>query len=167
MATSRSRSAEGSRSVPGGPVHLEVTSADFDEGHRIPKRHAHRPEGEDVPPAIEWEGAPAGTVELALLCDDPDAPRKEPWVHWVLVGIPRTASSTEDGRFTEGANDYGGRGWGGPFPPEGDGDHHYRFKVYALNAKLPLGAGATKDEVLEAIQGHVLAEGEIVGTYSR
>ena len=167
MAASRSSPHEGSRAVPGGLLHLEVSSPDFDEGHRIPKRHAHRPEGEDVLPTIEWASVPAGTLELALICDDPDAPRKDPWVHWVLIGIPRTATSTEDGPFTDGANDYGGRGWGGPFPPEGDGDHHYRFKVYALNTRLPLKAGATKDDVLEAIQGHVLAEGELVGTYSR
>ena len=115
MATSRSHSSESSRAVPGGMVHMEVTSPDFDEGHRIPKRHAHRPEGEEVPPTIEWGGAPEGTVEYALLCDDPDAPRKDPWVHWVLIGIPRNAVSTDDGPFVEGANDYGGKGWGGPF----------------------------------------------------
>ena len=118
-------------------------------------------------PTIEWDGAPEGTVEFALLCDDPDAPRKDPWVHWVLAGIPKTARSTDDAPGTPGANDFGGRGWGGPFPPEGHGEHRYHFRVYALNAALGLKAGATKEELLHAARGHVLAEGELVGTYSR
>jgi Raf kinase inhibitor-like YbhB/YbcL family protein len=148
---------------------LQVTSEDFAQGQRIPKRHAYAPEGENVPPALAWSGAPPGTKEFALVCDDPDAPVAEPWVHWVLYRIPGTATGLPAGAkgAVGGKNSWDQVGWGGPLPPVGHGTHHYHFRVYALDAKPTLPAGASKKDLLGAMKGHVLAEGEIVGTYSR
>jgi len=158
---------------------LTLTSNAFSGAERIPQIHAYAPEGENVSPELAWSGAPDGTKELALIVDDPDAPRAEPWVHWVLYGIPAgvteipEAASTGAGTLTrpagahEGKNDFGDLGWGGPLPPKGHGTHHYHFKLYALDAPLGLGTGASKDELLRAMKGHVLAETELVGTYSR
>ena len=167
MPSSRERSASNKGSAArGAPRSLDVTSPDFAAGERIAKRHAHAPEGQDVAPVIVWNDAPNDTVSFALVCDDPDAPRKDPWVHWVIHSMPGDATSTR-AQGVEGKNDYGDTGWGGPFPPEGHGTHHYRFHVYALDTKLELGPGATKKQLLDAIRGHVLAEGELVATYSR
>lgn len=146
---------------------ITVTSPAFAAGERIPKKHAYRPEGQNVPPALRWTGMPAGARELALICDDPDAPVAEPWVHWVLYGIPATATGLPEGAGVEGENSWEEGGYGGPFPPKGHGTHHYHFKVYALDVELDLGPGATKAQLLKAMKGHVLAEGELVGTYSR
>lgn len=156
-----------------------LSSPAFAAGERIPALHAYRPEGHNVSPPLAWDGAPPGTRELALIVDDPDAPRAEPWVHWLLYGIPPAVrelpanASRGTGRLAEtrgareGKNDFGELGWGGPLPPEGHGTHHYRFKLYALDAELPESAGATRPELLRAMAGHVLAETELVGTYSR
>ncbi len=155
---------------------LSVSSSAFAAGGRIPEIYAHAPEGRNVSPALSWTGVPPGARELALIVDDPDAPRPEPWVHWVLYGIPVSAGGLSEGASSgpglppgaqEGDNDFGERGWGGPLPPPGHGTHHYRFKLYALDTELDLQAGATKDELLRAMKGHVLAEGELVGTYER
>jgi Raf kinase inhibitor-like YbhB/YbcL family protein len=145
---------------------LTLTSTDFAEGERIPQEHAYRPEGENRAPGLSWTGVPDGTKELALIVDDPDAPREDPWVHWVVYKIPLSATGVP-GDAVEGENDFGAHGWGGPLPPKGHGTHHYHFKLYALDAEIGLGPGATKVELLEAMEGHVLAEAELVGTYSR
>jgi Raf kinase inhibitor-like YbhB/YbcL family protein len=158
---------------------LTLSSDAFGANERIPAVHAYAPEGDNVSPALAWSGAPAGTKELALIVDDPDAPRAEPWVHWVLYRIPAAAEGlpagasrgighlTEPGGALEGKNDFGDLGWGGPLPPRGHGTHHYHFKLYALDAPLALGEGATKAKLLKALEGHVLAQAELVGTYSR
>ncbi|MHC4135841.1 MAG: YbhB/YbcL family Raf kinase inhibitor-like protein [Planctomycetota bacterium] len=149
---------------------LTVRSNAFASGTRIPKRHAYEGEGENVSPALSWSGVPRKTRELALLCDDPDAPVEEPWVHWVLYRIPPAATGIPEGATaggTAGKNSWGETAWGGPMPPKGHGTHHYYFKVFALAVPLQLEAGATKQELLAAMQGHILAEGELVGTYSR
>ncbi len=148
---------------------ITVTSPAFAAGERIPKKHAYAPEGENVSPALLWSGVPKGAKELALLCDDPDAPMAEPWVHWVLYKLPATATGLAEGtdEGVAGTNSWDEEGWGGPLPPKGHGTHHYHFKVFALDASLDLKAGATKADVLKAMKGHVLAEGELVGTYSR
>jgi Raf kinase inhibitor-like YbhB/YbcL family protein len=160
-----------SKSSPGSTKEraaaLEVRSPDFEDGQRIPKRHAFAPEGDNVPVRLTWGRVPAGTKELALLVDDPDAPRETPWVHWIVAGIPATATGLPAKAVVEGKNDFGRDGWGGPLPPEGHGEHHYRFHLYALDASLSLRPGVTKSALLDAIRGHVLAEGELVGTYSR
>ena len=147
---------------------FEVTSSSFPNGGRIPKKHTG--EGEDVSPAIAWEGVPPGTKTIALVCDDPDAPREEPFVHWVLYDVPhghRSIREGEAGMGVEGSNDFGNIGYGGPMPPPGHGVHHYRFRVYALDRAVGLASGATKQQLLDAIEGHVIAEGELVGTYER
>ena len=156
-----------------------LTSAAFADGERIPRVHAYRPEGESTSPPLSWSGAPAGTQELALIVDDPDAPREEPWVHWVLYKIPAGVTeiphnaSQATGRLAEprgvleGKNDFGEFGWGGPLPPRGHGTHHYHFKLYAIDQELDVGEGASKPDLLQAMEGHVLAQAELVGTYSR
>lgn len=155
---------------------LTVSSPAFAAGARIPKAHAHAPEGRNVSPPLAWEGVPQGAHELALIVDDPDAPRAEPWVHWVVYGIPPSAGGLPEGASSgsglpdgtrQGENDFDETGWGGPLPPPGHGTHHYHFKVYALDARLDLEPGASKDDLLRAMKGHVLAQGELVGTYSR
>lgn len=156
------------RSAPSlaGP---RLESPDFAPGARIPKRHASAPEGDDVAPRITWAGVPAGAEELVLIVDDPDAPRAKPWVHWVVHGISGDATGLRPGSegFVEGPNDFGKQGWGGPLPPEGHGEHRYRFRLYALKERLRAGPDTTKDDLLAAMRGRVLGEAEVVGTYSR
>ena len=147
---------------------ISVSSSAFDAGGRIPKRHTG--EGEDVSPPLTWSGIPEGSEEVALICDDPDAPTPKPWVHWVVYKIPVDTSALAEGSSggsVEGRTDFGKVGYGGPMPPPGHGVHHYHFKIYALNTQLDLEAGATKDQLLQAMKGHVVAEGELVGTYKR
>jgi len=147
-----------------------LNSPAFAPGEPIPQRFAYHDEGENHSPPLAWEGAPEGCQQFALLCDDPDAPREEPWVHWVLYGIPpERAVLDEDGggAFREGPNDFDENGWGGPLPPPGHGTHHYHFKLFALDHEIGLAEGADKAALLQAIEGHVLAEAELIGTYER
>jgi Raf kinase inhibitor-like YbhB/YbcL family protein len=147
---------------------IQVSSPVFEAGGAIPRKHTG--EGQDVSPPLEWGGVPEGTEEIALICDDPDAPTPEPFVHWVVYKIPADRTGFPEGstqEALEGENDFGRMGYGGCMPPEGHGVHHYHFKVYALDTKLETAAGLTKDQLLEAMEGHVLAEGELIGTYER
>lgn len=147
---------------------ISVKSRAFEAGGGIPKKYTG--EGADVSPPLQWGEMPAGTEEIALICDDPDAPTPRPWVHWVVYKIPGDSNSLAEGSSgaaREGKNDFGRKGYGGPMPPPGHGVHHYHFKVYALDATLDLRAGASKDQLLDAMKGHILAEGELVGTYER
>lgn len=146
---------------------MEIGSPAFDDQERIPRRHTC--DGEDISPALVIEGVPDEAVELALVVDDPDAPGGT-FVHWVVWGMPADGGQIPEGAsgsgdFREGENGFGRRGWGGPCPP--DGLHHYRFRVYALDRapELPDGAGA--EELGEALDGHVVAEARLVGTYPR
>jgi Raf kinase inhibitor-like YbhB/YbcL family protein len=147
---------------------IEVSSPAFEPGGSIPRKHTG--EGQDVSPALRWCGLPEGTKEIALICDDPDAPRAEPWVHWVVYKIPAERTGLPEGgapEALEGKNDFGAQGYGGPMPPRSHGVHHYHFKIYALDAELEAVTGLTKDRLLEAIEGHILDEGELIGTYER
>jgi Raf kinase inhibitor-like YbhB/YbcL family protein len=147
---------------------IELSSPAFEPGGSIPTKHTG--EGQNVSPALRWSGLPEGTKEIALICDDPDAPRTEPWVHWVVYKIPAERTGLPEGgaqEALEGKNDFGTQGYGGPMPPRSHGVHHYRFKIYALDAELEAVAGLTKDRLLEAIEGHILDEGELIGTYER
>ena len=149
---------------------ITVSSDAFQEGARIPKKYAYTGEGDNISPQVGWSGAPAETKELALICDDPDAPVAEPWVHWVVYKIPAGTSELPGGSAggaLEGTNGWGQSGWGGPCPPRGHGTHRYFFKVYALDIPLDLAPGASKAEVVAAITGHILAEGQLKGTYER
>jgi len=147
---------------------LTLKSAAFAPGEAIPRRYSK--DGDDLSPPLAWAGEPADTRSFALVCDDPDAPRAEPWVHWVAWSIGSDVHELEEGAAagaSEGTNDFGDCGWGGPSPPRGHGTHHYRFRLYALDTVPSLGSGTTKRELLSAMRGHVLAEAELVGTYER
>lgn len=155
---------------------IEIKSDAFAANQTIPTKYTG--EGQDVSPPLNWSGVPDGTQELALIVDDPDAPRPEPWVHWVLYKIPPTTSQLPEGvapaervgtpaGALQGKNDWDRIGYGGPMPPPGHGVHRYFFKLYALDQKLELAPGARKSDVLSAMQGHILAEGELIGTYER
>ncbi|MBN1417282.1 MAG: YbhB/YbcL family Raf kinase inhibitor-like protein [Planctomycetes bacterium] len=147
---------------------IALTSNAFPAGGKVPAKYTG--EGADVSPPLAWTAVPPGTKEFALICDDPDAPRATPWVHWVLYKIPPGATGLAEGSAgggTEGKNDFGRTAYGGPMPPPGHGVHHYYFRLYALGVALDLKPGATKAQLLKAMKGHVLAEGELIGTYER
>jgi len=158
---------------------VRVTSRAFAAGTPVPKKHAYAGEGQNVSPEISWAGIPTGAREIAFLCDDPDAPTPKPWVHWVAYRIPADAKGFPEGvpnkpgplenppGMLQGKNNWDEIGWGGPLPPPGHGVHHYHFQVFALDTHLQLMGGATKEDLLRAIEGHVLARGELVGTYER
>lgn len=147
---------------------IRVESPAFEHNGPIPKKYAG--EGEDVSPPLRWSEGPNGTKSYALICDDPDAPQAEPWVHWVAYdidsGVTRLGEGDANGA-KEGVNDFRQEGYGGPMPPEGHGTHHYHFKVYALDTPVDMKPGATKAELEKAMSGHILDEGEVVGTYER
>ena len=153
---------------------LTIKSSAFAPNGAIPIKYTC--EAEDVSPALEWSGVPAGAKSLALIVDDPDAPDpaapKMVYVHWVLYDIPPSATGLAEGmtsgRLPKGAreakNDWGRAGYGGPCPPIGR--HRYFFKLYALDTTLgDLGGNAKKPDVEKAMQGHILAHAEVVGTY--
>jgi Raf kinase inhibitor-like YbhB/YbcL family protein len=151
---------------------LQVTSSVFKEGETIPRPYTG--DGKDLSPPLEWSDPPEGTVSFALICEDPDAPRGL-WVHWVLFNLPANTRSLEEGLpaqatlsggAVQGKNDFGKVGYGGPAPPRGK-PHRYYFKVYALDSTLDLPAGATRAELLAAMKGHILAEGQLMGRYAR
>ncbi len=147
---------------------ITVKSGAFVEGGRIPRIYTG--EGKDISPPLGWSGVPEKTREIALICDDPDAPTPKPWVHWVAYKIPAASPGLKEGSAggaLEGRNDFGKNAYGGPMPPPGHGTHHYHFKIYALDAELNLKAGATKEQLLKAMEGHILGEGRLVGTYER
>ena len=150
---------------------IEVGSPAFAEGDKIPSDFTC--DGANMSPPIEWSGVPANTQSLAVIVDDPDAPAGD-WVHWLVYDLPPSltqlaARIPEGARLSEGGlqglTDFWKTGYGGPCPPRGT--HRYFFKVYALDAMLRLKPGATKKELLGAMQGHVLAEGRLIGTYER
>jgi Raf kinase inhibitor-like YbhB/YbcL family protein len=157
---------------------IQITSSAFTQGQPIPKKHTG--EGTDVSPPLAWSNLPAGAKELALICDDPDAPRAEPWVHWVIYqipadakglpeGVPRKSKLKEPAGAVQGLNSWPAAeavGYRGPMPPPGK-VHHYSFKLYALDAPLQAEPGLDKKGLLQRIKGHVLAEGELMGTYKR
>jgi Raf kinase inhibitor-like YbhB/YbcL family protein len=144
-------------------VAFTLTSSAFTEGAAIPTQHTC--DGGDQPIPLAWEGTPAGTAELALVMDDPDA---RGFVHWVVVGIPATASSFEDGSLPAGAREGQtgfGVGYGGPCPPSGN--HHYEFTLYALSSPLGVSDSPTAADVRAAAADKTLAEAHLTGTYSR
>lgn len=146
---------------------FELTSPAFDAGAAIPGKFTC--DGEDVSTALEWSGAPGDTAALALIVDDPDA---RDFVHWVVFdmigsqtgGLAEGVSSSPDAP-NQGTNDFRRTGWGGPCPPSGT--HRYRFTLYALDDVLGLAGTPTADDVRAAMQGHVLGQAELSGTYTR
>jgi Raf kinase inhibitor-like YbhB/YbcL family protein len=154
---------------------LEISSPAFANGAEIPPLFTC--EGKDRSPALEWRHVPRSTASLVLVVEDPDAPDpkapKMTWVHWVLYDLPLSASGLEEGVQSsalpfgtrEGLNDWRRTGYGGPCPPIGR--HRYFFKLYALDAKLGDLALPTRAAVEKAMQGHVLASAEVMGTYAK
>jgi len=150
---------------------IKVTSSAFSEGGMIPKNYTC--DGEDISPPLSWAGVPEGTKSIALICDDPDAPMGT-WVHWVIFNIPadiRELSSNipplpviENGA-KQGINGFRKHGYRGPSPP--GGTHRYFFKLYALDIEVDLPSETTKEQLLKAMEGHVLAKGQIMGKYKR
>lgn len=149
---------------------LHLTSTSFEEGATIPTHYTG--DGEDVSPPLRWSDPPEQTKSFALICDDPDAPRGT-WVHWVIFNIPGgarelLASISAHKTFADGSrqgiNDFHHVGYGGPAPPKGK-PHRYYFKLYALDALLELPPGVSKDDLLAAMQGHVVAEAQLMGRY--
>lgn len=156
----------------GSAVQIQMSSAAFKEGGTIPV--AYTCDGENVSPPLSWKGVPGGTQSLALIVDDPDAPAGT-WVHWVVFNMAPTISALSEGASSSGGRDSFGTagtnsfrkiGYGGPCPPRGK-PHRYFFKLYALDEKLGLNAGAAKADVEKAMQGHILAQGQLMGTYGR
>ncbi len=151
---------------------FELRSGAFAANQTIPRRHTC--EGQDLSPALEWSGVPTGTAALALIVDDPDAPAGT-WVHWVLYDLPPDlqqlkeaipGSETLEGGAKQGVNDFRRVGYGGPCPPPGS-PHRYFFKLYAIDQKLGLKSRATKQQVVDAMKGHILDEAQLVGLYKR
>ncbi|MBI5873227.1 MAG: YbhB/YbcL family Raf kinase inhibitor-like protein [Candidatus Omnitrophica bacterium] len=151
---------------------MELGSPAFENKGVIPKLFSC--EGKDVSPALEWRGAPVGAKSFAVICDDPDAPMGT-WVHWVIYNIPAGKQGMSEGvsrtamlddGSKQGFTDFQRPGYGGPCPPPGR-PHRYFFKLYALDTKLDIKAKVTKEVLLEAMEGHILAEAVLVGTYQR
>lgn len=149
---------------------LSLTSNAFQPNQTIPIRYTR--EGENISPALSWQGEPAQTASFALLVEDSDAPRGV-FTHWVCFNIPRQTHGLSPGvpqrgtpgeGITQGKNDFGEPGYAGPQPPPGP-PHHYHFAVYALDTRLPLREGASRQEVQKAMQGHVLEQAELIGLY--
>lgn len=154
---------------------LALTSSVFTQGNEIPRQYTC--EGEDISPPLAWSGVPARARSLALIVDDPDAPDprapKMTYVHWVLYNIPPSAGGLSQGvragdlpsATREGVNDWKRTGYGGPCPPIGR--HRYFFKLYALDAELPDLGTPSKAQLLDAMQGHVVEQAELMGTYEK
>jgi len=156
---------------------MKLTSSAFTEGQKIPKQYTG--DGIDISPKLEWSDVPAKVKEFALIMDDPDAPMPKPWVHWVIYNIPgntnglpenlpRERELAKHGGMRQGANSWplGNIGYRGPAPPRGK-PHRYFFKLYALDANLNLKHSMSKEQLLNAIKGHVIAEAQLMGTYER
>ncbi len=153
---------------------FKLSSPAFSAGGPIPR--AHTCDGADVSPPLVWSDSPDDTKEFALIMDDPDAPVGT-WVHWVLYklppkttnlpsGVPKEAQTKRPVAARQGTNDFRKMGYGGPCPPKGPA-HRYFFKLYALDTELTLPPGASKTVLLGAIEGHVLAEAQMMGKYGR
>lgn len=151
---------------------IKLTSTAFKEGGDIPKKHTC--DGTDISPHLSWESIPANIKSIALICDDPDAPMGT-WVHWVIFNIPPKDVEIAENVMKEkelkngakqGENDFGKIGYGGPCPPGGS-KHRYFFKIYALDTFLELNAGITKEELVSAMESHILDEGKLMAKYGR
>ena len=152
---------------------MEITSTAFVEGDTIPRPYTC--DEEDLSPPLSFSGVPDTATTLALIVDDPDAPAGT-WVHWVLFDLPAETSGLPEGvpkeprpalGGSQGANSWGRTGYAGPCPPPPTGEHRYFFRLYALDAAIDLAPGARADDVRGAMDGHVLAEASLMGTYRR
>jgi Raf kinase inhibitor-like YbhB/YbcL family protein len=149
---------------------LEIKSDAFEQGDTIPDKYTC--DGDDVSPPLSWRQPPEGTMELVLICDDPDAPYRT-WDHWIVYnlppdtsGLPEAVAEEVPGGGIQGKNSWKNSSYGGPCPPSGPA-HRYFFKLYAVDKKLDLPPGAPKADVEKAMEGHILAKGELMGKYGR
>ena len=149
-----------------------VSSPAFVEEGFIPAKYTC--DGDDISPPLEWSKPPRNTRSIALICEDPDAPVGT-WVHWVLYALPSSLTELPEGVSAaeilpngarQGINDFKRVGYGGPCPPPGP-SHRYFFRLYALDIELDLSPGATKEDLLGALEGHILSEGRLMGRYRR
>ncbi|MFA9446984.1 YbhB/YbcL family Raf kinase inhibitor-like protein [Egicoccus sp. AB-alg6-2] len=143
---------------------LAISSPEFDHLGRLADRHAN--DGGNEQPALRIDGVPEGTVELAVICHDPDAPLPDGFTHWVLYGIPADTGELAPGaddRFRPGTNDFGAPGYGGPQPPAGHGPHHYYFWVYALSRRVD--GAPSRREFLDAYGDAIIEQNRVVGVY--
>ena len=142
---------------------MEIRSIAFDDKGALPSKYTC--DGANVNPPLAVKNIPSQAKSLALIVDDPDAPRGN-WVHWVVWNIPVTGTIKEDSvPGAQGVNDFGKNSYGGPCPPSGT--HRYFFRVYALNIELNLQESASKKNLEDAMRNHIVAKAEIVGTYKR
>jgi len=158
--------------VTGGEaMELKIKSSAFNEGDMIPKKYTC--DGANISPPLAWDSVPMNTKSLALISDDPDAPVGT-WVHWVIYNIPPTIKelpenipphNTIENGAQQGTNDFRLIGYGGPCPPRGT--HRYYFKLYALDKVLDSEPGLTKAHLLKAMEGHIVAQGQLMGRYQR
>ncbi len=152
------------------PLLFEIASTGWKAAAPIPARFTC--EGENVSPALAWTAPPEGTISLALIFDDPDAPRRV-WTHWTVWNLSPTSRGLPEAQvpaaagFIQGTNDFGAVGYGGPCPPPAQGAHRYFLRLYALDRMTPLAAGAGRVELDAALRGHVLARTELMGRFWR
>lgn len=151
---------------------FELTSTAFEEGQHIPIDYTA--DGRNVSPPLKWTDPPKGTVCLALVCEDPDAPRGT-WCHWIVTNIPAESRELSEAfprdpilpnGTAQGKNDFGNVGYDGPAPPRGKA-HRYFFRLYALNRMLDVRPDTEREAFLRAVKGHVRAEAHLMGTYGR
>jgi len=152
-------------------MEIKITSSVFEDGGLIPAEYTC--DGADMSPPLQWGVVPEGTKSIALICDDPDAPMGT-FVHWVIFGLPAEtrelaenipSDETLPNGAKQGKSDFGRIGYGGPCPPSGT--HRYFFKIYALDTEIALAAGASKRELVKAMEGHILGQGQLIGKYKR
>ena len=150
---------------------IKITSSAFTKDGNIPKKYSC--DGVNISPPLSWTDAPADTKSYAIVIEDPDAPSKT-WIHWVIFNIPAADTSLPEhfparkemsNGILQGTNDFRNIGYGGPCPPSGT--HRYFIKIYALNMMLKIPAGSTKQQLEQAMKEHILAEGELMGKYTR
>jgi len=156
---------------------LAVRSTAFEENQAIPLRNSAY--GDNLSPEITWSGVPAGTATFALVLTDPDVPMPDGFVHWVIYNIPGTANGLPEGipsetatlaepaGTTQGLMGMRRPGYFGPRPPAGGGVHHYVFHVYALDSDLQLAEGLSREDLMSAIEGHIVGEGRLTGIFER
>lgn len=149
---------------------IQLSSLSFQDEGMMPDQYAYN--RDNISPALNWFNIPENAKTLAIICDDPDAPSV--WVHWVIFNIPVTEKGLPKdttrqeilkNKAIQGKNDFGNIGYDGPVPPTGT--HRYIFKIYALDTVLHLNPGASKQQLIKAMEGHILARGELVGKYAR
>lgn len=151
---------------------FQIESSAFGDGEMLPTKYTC--DGLDISPPLHWNNVPEGTKSFALICDDPDAPMMT-WVHWILYNIPSEKTRLQEGipateilekGIVQGRNSWNKIGYGGPCPP-GSKPHRYYFRLYALDTILDVKPGAKKKHILAAMSGHIRAQAELIGTYTR